>query len=249
MSVKLPYQVLNGANIRGSEGAGTTTFTIADQAHQVFNLSAARTAVLPTTGVAAGDEWKLENIGAFDLTVQASGGQALTTANGTNMDGSIQVGCVVVRALQAAPTTAAHWKVVEVYEEGSYTSIWSFISGGSGNSGSVTIRWIRNNKMISLQIPTSGSQATAVSAPQEFQSQTSAPIRIRPTRSTNTFVGLVCVKNGGTGENSPGQLTINTSGVLRLFRTTGGSSAAWSAGSGGFGDQVHDFQLFNYNIG
>jgi len=56
------------ANVRASEGAGTTILTTADNRYQIFNLSAARTCSLPTTGVAAGDVWEIENQAALSST-------------------------------------------------------------------------------------------------------------------------------------------------------------------------------------
>jgi hypothetical protein len=51
-----------GPNLRASEGAGTTTLTIADNPHQIFQLTASRTVVLPTTGIKKGYVIKLEEI-------------------------------------------------------------------------------------------------------------------------------------------------------------------------------------------
>jgi len=89
----------NGANIRASEGAGTTTLTNRDSRWQVFNLSAARTVVLPSDG-SAGDVWQISNVGTGVLTLQSSGLNTIATFTG---------GSALVSSLVAAPTSAAHW--------------------------------------------------------------------------------------------------------------------------------------------
>jgi len=89
----------SGANIRPAEGAGTTTLTDRDSRWQVFNLSAARTVVLPSDG-AAGDVWQISNSGAGTLTLQSSG---------LNTIASFAAGSILVAALQAAPTSSSHW--------------------------------------------------------------------------------------------------------------------------------------------
>lgn len=111
-------------NIRASEGSGTTTLTVSDNPWQIFTLSAARTCVLPTTSIKSGDIFKLTNRANFLLTVQSSNGSEITTsAAGTGSVGlaSINQGFVRLMALQDAPTTPAHWLVLEAQDVGTYT--------------------------------------------------------------------------------------------------------------------------------
>jgi len=93
----------NGANIRASEGAGTTTLLGRDARWQVFNLSAARTVVLPSDG-SAGDVWQISNVGTGVLTLQSSGLNTITVLGN---------GSVSVAALVAAPTTAGNWTLIQ----------------------------------------------------------------------------------------------------------------------------------------
>jgi len=90
----------SGANIRPAEGAGTTTLTDRDSRWQVFNLSAARTVVLPSDG-AAGDVWQISNSGTGLLTLQSSNGNTITSFG--------IGGAIAAAALIAAPTTSANW--------------------------------------------------------------------------------------------------------------------------------------------
>ena len=166
--------------IRPSEGAGTTTLTSTDRRSQVFNLSAARTVVLPTTGIKAGDIITLENIGAFDLTVQSSNATALTVANGTNMDATIRKGKVVLIALQDAPTTPSHWKVRDVYEEVSYSDT---TTGAISTTATVTLR--RVNNIIHVKGHT--TSATAGAAGDITVPGTNMPSRYRPA---NNYAGF-----------------------------------------------------------
>lgn len=118
MSSPIQLLDLSQARIRSSEGAGTTTLTIDDFRHQVFNLSAARTVVLPTTGVKKGMKWVIENQGAFTLTVQSSNATTLATVQGTRFIGE---------ALIDSPTTAAHWIVSNIGEiiSGNSAATWT----------------------------------------------------------------------------------------------------------------------------
>jgi hypothetical protein len=81
---------------------------------QVFNPGADSVVTLPTTGVKSGDMLTVVNrASGFKLTVNASGGSA-TLSN-------LFTGYGVFVALQDAPTTPAHWLVVDYLSEGSFT--------------------------------------------------------------------------------------------------------------------------------
>jgi len=137
-------------NIRSSEGAGTTTLTISDSKWQVFDLSAGRTCVLPTTGVVTGDLYILQNRSNNLLTVQSSNGSEITTSaagSGSVGTASIRFGFVKLIALQNTPTTPAHWLVAECQEEGTYTPTLA----NEANTTSLTAYttyYTRNNKQV-----------------------------------------------------------------------------------------------------
>lgn len=81
--------------------AATTTLTVGSAEIQVFTGTTTQTVVLPTTGVVAGQSWEIINTSTGAITVNASGGASVgTVAAGTTGR---------FRALQATPTTAAHW--------------------------------------------------------------------------------------------------------------------------------------------
>ena len=132
------------ANIRASEGAGTTTLTNSDARIQVFNLSAARTVQLPTTGVVAGDVWEMVNPNAFILTIQSSGGNNIVKSYGSR---------VVVAANTNTPTTAAHWTVLEhdVIYLRSKTDFTPTFSGSIG-SGGTYVAWVHRPEISKLRV-------------------------------------------------------------------------------------------------
>lgn len=105
MARSLVQTVGNTAALRPSEGAGTTTLTVADKPHQIFNLTAARTCLLPSVGVRAGSVWRIENPNAFDLSLQSSAAEGVIDCRS---------GYILVQALQDTPTLAAHWSLLDV---------------------------------------------------------------------------------------------------------------------------------------
>lgn len=103
----------NGANVRGSEGAGTTTLASTDNFWQVFNLSAGRTVVLPSAGITAGQRFVMENVGNGALTVQSS------NTNQVGVVDSLYSKLELV-ALINSPSTSAHWTTVLNYSQNIY---------------------------------------------------------------------------------------------------------------------------------
>lgn len=222
---ELPYET---SNIRASEGAGTTTLTVSDLRHQVFNLSASRTVQLPTTSVKAGEVWHLAGITNFDLVVNASNGNALTVANSANMDATIQVGYVRVQALQDTPTTPAHWRVLEVYEEGSFTATYN--SGVSSNVNN-TIYYTRSNKRVHLT-SFDDMNFTGTGSPASVAT-TGAPLptRFRIPSGYNDHNGrtVVDTNNNGAQDTSPGRIEASSAGNFSANR--GWNGGTWSNGS------------------
>lgn len=193
------------ANLRSSEGAGTTTLTSSDNYHQVFNLSAPRTVVLPSTGVVAGQVYTIENLGGSDLTIQSSGLNTIETiATGTNHP---IAGRVVLRATQAAPTTAGHWRVLDVYDTGNYTTT---PTGAVTNTAGVW--WVRRPGVVTMTV--TQASGTASASPIISLPNSSNPPRIRPN---NPVLAACVVRSGGNQE--VGQVSIGSTGTLNFYRT------------------------------
>jgi hypothetical protein len=123
------------ANVRASEGAGTTTLTNSDSREQYWTLTAGRNVNLPTTGVLAGDVWTMVNPLGFVLTIRSSGANNIVKSWGSR---------VRLMALIDTPTTAGNWAVIE------HTPLlgrtWTSFSPGITNLGTPsgeTFYWMR----------------------------------------------------------------------------------------------------------
>lgn len=143
------------AEIRSSEGAGTTTLVSTDKRVQAFNLSAARTVKLPTTGILAGESLLITNRTDFLLTIQSSDGTSITQANGASGsvgDASHKIGYALLRCIQDTPTASTHWIVEQVYDQGSFTHTINFSSstGTAAITGQAS-RYTRANRKVSIQ--------------------------------------------------------------------------------------------------
>ncbi len=119
----------NGSNVRASEGSGTTTLTSTDNFWQIFNLSAARTVKLPSSGITAGMRFVMENVGTFPLTVQSSGSNTVGVVDSLYS----KLECI---ALIDSPSTAANWMVNLSYSQFEYSSGTSY---NGGNAPTVTV--------------------------------------------------------------------------------------------------------------
>lgn len=220
------------ANVRSSEGAGTTTLTSSDNRYQIFNLSAARTCQLPTTGVNAGDVWEIENQTAlsssdFSLTITASGGSALTVANGANVDATIRNGYVRLVALQATPTTPAHWRVAEVNETHQHSTAFTFTGGATVSAK--TLRIVRQDRQVTVHFPDS-INSTAAGNSGTISSDTAIPSRFTSVVTHQNWCfareaginvhGYIRISNGGTtfqlgkGPNEAFALSVGNSNGL-----------------------------------
>jgi len=113
----IPYGITGQiGNVRASSSTAQTLVN-SDNDIQIFNPTAAHDVNLPTTSVAAGRAFYIVNRGGYALTIKSSGGNTVVSPS----TGTVTNGVYLVRALQAAPTTAAHWQVEYVYEVGTFT--------------------------------------------------------------------------------------------------------------------------------
>lgn len=128
-----------GVSTRGSANlpAQATAWTLtADSPEDLYISSPAApiTQALPTTNVKAGKRFRLTVAGATEtnyVALQSSGANEIDRIGGT--------GYILVQALQDAPTTAAHWKVMQL-EENSNT-IAAVTTGDIGvNSNTIVFR-------------------------------------------------------------------------------------------------------------
>ena len=101
--VAVEGEALNGYATTAT-AAGTTTLAITDKVVQHFTGTTTQTVKLPTTSVVAGQKYWVKNTGtstAAVVTVQSSGANEIVILG--------YGASAVFTALQATPTTAAHW--------------------------------------------------------------------------------------------------------------------------------------------
>jgi hypothetical protein len=230
------------ANVRGSEGAGTTTLTKDDNRHQIYNLSAARTNVMPTTGIKAGDKWLIENRTSFLLTIQASGGQEINSTNSANANASIAAGYALLMSLQDTPTTAAHWRVVDVYETGSFSGTWTF-GGSGGTSSSRTNLFTRNGRQVSIYVQ--DFSATTGTSANVATTAANMPARLVPGTNNNACV-YTDYRSNGTLQSSLLVVCVNGDGSFGAYRQDQANFPNTTANTG-FGNFIN-YAAIHYRL-
>jgi len=115
--------------------------TIANTRVSATATSANRTVTLPTTSVKAGMvvEVLTDCSGGYTIAINSSGANLIDTLKGLK-------GKISLIANQDAPTTAAHWRVVDVYDAGAVTLVFSPAAGSLG-SYSQNFKFVRNGNM------------------------------------------------------------------------------------------------------
>jgi hypothetical protein len=219
------------AQDNGTEGAGTTTLTIASNPNQLTTLSAARTYVLPTTSVPAGYPITITNNGDFALTINASGGTAVAT---------LHVGTIRLVARIATPTAKADWIVQSIISKTTYSSTFSYTGGSGGStSGSVSIVLERAGNFVRVYAP--GPVATSGTSNTAFAANTSMPTAFFPT--AQCALPYNAVRNNGGSDNQAGIFIVTTGGVVKVQRSDTGTAFSNSV-SCGFQE---DFQGIYYS--
>lgn len=113
---------------------GTTNLTISTAAGlMVWTGTNTQTVTLPTTGVPQGAQYSFVNESTGNLTIQSSGAGGITVLAGA---GSSPFQAVICTALQATPTTAAHW-TYSLYSTGGGGSVTAVsVASSNGFQGS-----------------------------------------------------------------------------------------------------------------
>lgn len=163
----IPYGVTGQiGNVRASSSTAQTLVN-SDNDIQIFTPTAAHDVNLPTTSVASGRAFYIVNRGGYNLTIKSSNGNTVITP-GT---GTPTNGVYVVRALQAAPTTAAHWQVEYAYEVGTFTpTVFGRSTAGAGTYTIQNGAYSRINNLVTVSVSLlwtahTGSGTTAFSLP------------------------------------------------------------------------------------
>jgi hypothetical protein len=215
---------INIANNNGSEGAGTTTLTSSSNPVQLTTLTAARTYVLPTTGISVGYPITIINNGDFALTVQASGGQTVAIVN---------IGMIHIVSNVNTPTLKTDWTVRYIKSKTTTNTTFSF-NGGGGTSGSVAVITERINNFVNIYCP--AAVATTGTGSTVLTSNTAIVSHFRPVNTT--ALPYNTTRNNATQGTTPGVFYVNTDGTLQVVRD-GNNQAFTNAASGGMQQDFH----------
>jgi len=171
---------------------------------QVLNPAGAITVKLPTTSVLAGEVFTIVNQSANLVTVQSSGANTID---------EIIAGYVKVVALQDAPTSSSHWRVIDVAETFVHTTNWSGIwaSPKAGN-----VRVTRAGKLVTLTFNQDTMYDTA-SVATVVTMVTALPSRVRP--DVNFYAPCVIRRNNTDGV--PGLLAVQGGGGIVVSHANG----------------------------
>lgn len=140
----------------------STTLTNADRRYQTVEGAALVNITLPTTGVKAGEIWTFVNSAAFPVYLFASDATALDSTivgvNGSVTAGKVeQTGKITVVPLIDTPVTNTDWRVVEVIEQGTYTTS---ISGQFASATTMEYHRVNNSVDVSGTFDTNSLAAT-----------------------------------------------------------------------------------------
>lgn len=182
--------------------AGTTTMTVDSTEVQIFTGTSTQTVVLPTTGIAAGQRYSINNLSTGAVAVQASNlVQLKSVGAGATLE---------VVALQATPTTTAHWNFV-------VGSIFSTSIAASATT--LAVRDAQANLIADNFIPGLTSTPTAAGTTvltvdsnqtQVFTGSTTQTVTL-PTTSIVAGQGFTIINQ------SSGLVTVNASGGGTLY--------------------------------
>jgi hypothetical protein len=210
------YLDISGDSLQGFQTiTASTSLTIASPKQgYVSSPAAAVTVTLPTTDVKAGFVYKIDVVGATEtnfVRLNSSGGNEVDRIGG---EGFIQV-----MALQDSPTTAAHWRIVNMYEKSTTAPVGSVTFG---NSSPTTLQssWFilsRSNKNVTLSI---GQVYTTISPGSVTSVSVAACIPVRFRHSQARFIPVIAGISNGIGavssQNSSNGL-VATGGALEAY--------------------------------
>lgn len=171
---------------------------------------------LPTTNVVKGKIFTLVVTGATEtnyVKLQSSGAEEIARIGGA--------GIVRVQALQNTPTTAAHWKVLDLYES---MSVTASVTGPWTGSKSIAAKLVRSNVVASI-ITEEAIDTFSADADVVFPAAT-LPARFRPT--ADLYAPVAGFVNNGALVIAGGAALIGADGSI-----TAKKPAAYTAGNCG----------------
>lgn len=233
--------ILNDGSADSPRGYAISTdanvsMTIANTRVSATATSASRTVILPTTSVKAGMVVEVLTAcsGGYTITINSSGANLIDTLKGTK-------GKISLMALQDTPTAAAHWRVVDVVDEGTFTPVLTFGGAAVGMTYSVqagVYQRIGNrcNTSVKIVLTAKGSSTgSAIVSGIPYLASSSSGGEI-----PGTFYGNGCSANGfnitpyilaNTGNMyfSCTSVTVNASGAANLAEVHFSNTAMFMA--------------------
>lgn len=181
--------------------AGTTTLTVDSTEVQIFTGTTTQIVALPTTSVAIGQRFTIINSSTGALTVNASGGTLVATVAAGQS--------ITIMALQATPTTNAHWKAVS----------------NTATGGGLTLD-ANGNLTADAFIPSATSTATAAGT--TTLTVDSPEVQIFTGSTTQTVVlpttSIVAGQRYTVINQSSGAVTVQTSNATTIITLLSGQS-------------------------
>jgi hypothetical protein len=201
--------------------AATTTLTLSSTEVQVFTGSTTQTCTLATTSIPAGHKFTVVNNSTGVVTVTASGGASIGTL-ATGASGTFT-------ALQATPTTAAHWSynLAKFTQASVLDTNGNIALGITPTASAVNYLTVRNRAAgtgpsleatgadtdIAISVSPKGSALLYLANSAQVSNATSAVNYIRITGGT-TGNGATMLANG-TDTNVDMLLTTRGAGIVR----------------------------------
>lgn len=209
--------------VGNNNGNQATALTLSNTSNRIQRIvpTASIDVNMPTTSIKAQEVWILYNDQAedatYDMTVKSSGGNTIET---------IRQGFIVLMALQDTPTTAAHWKVLDVYERLTTNHAFAYNNGSGGTPpGTLSILKMRRQKLVTVIVPVIAG--TCTNADSRINSTTSVlPSRLLPGAGQNVAVR---VKNSGSSLAALGTVELATNGIMYVWKD--GANANFTASS------------------
>lgn len=190
-----------------------------DTVIESFALSGSSNYDLPTTSVRSGQMIMVvnETSNSSQLTVRAS--------DATTVD-TMRLGHCLLIALQSAPTTSTHWKVVNIYEEGAWTPT---VAMQTADFTSITYTlqkgyYLRNNRNVTCHFEVTWSAASGGSGICQIKSIpfTTHPNALNQSTATLEMSNIPL----GAGFTLPLVVAPNNSAFFQLRQAMNGATTA-----------------------
>lgn len=112
-------------------------------------------------------------------------------------------------------------------QSGTVSSTLTF-NGSGGSTGSLTLSWQKQGKIISVNIPT--AQGTTGTGSSQLVSNTALPTTVRPTAAQACPINSIT--NNGAALSSAGVAIVGTDGIITIIRDNAGTAFTNSAVAG-----------------